>query len=93
VRQSNVRPAPLAPANSAPGERSEQEQLEAPSSATPPSSTAYGSLPAREILTILPSLSHEDLRVLRAHEAGHAARATVLRGIDRLLGAPATSAR
>jgi UDP-glucose 4-epimerase len=93
VRQSNVRPAPLAPANSAPGERSEQEQLEAPSSAMPPSSTAYGSLPAREILTILPSLSHEDLRVLRAHEAGHAARATVLRGIDRLLGAPATSAR
>jgi UDP-glucose 4-epimerase len=93
VRQSNVRPAPLPPSNSAPGARSEREQLEAPSSATPPSSTAYGSLPAREILTILPSLSHEDLRVLREHEIHHAARATVLRGIDRLLGAPATSAR
>jgi UDP-glucose 4-epimerase len=93
VRQSNVRPSPLPPANSAPGERFEHEQLEAPSSATPPASTAYGSLPAREILTILPSLSHEDLRALRAHEAGHAARATVLRGIDRLLGAPAASAR
>jgi UDP-glucose 4-epimerase len=93
VRQSNVRPSPLPPANSAPGERSDQEQLEAPSSATPPASTAYGSLPAREILTILPSLSHEDLRALRAHEAGHAARATVLRGIDRLLGAPTASAR
>jgi UDP-glucose 4-epimerase len=92
VRQPNVRPSPLPPANSAPGERSEQEQLEGPSSATPPASTAYGSLPAREILTILPSLSHEDLRTLRAHEAHHAARATVLRGIDRLLGAPAPSA-
>jgi UDP-glucose 4-epimerase len=92
VRQSNVRPASLPPSNSAPGARPESEQLEAPSSATSPSSTAYGSLPAREILTILPSLSHEDLRVLRAHEAAHAARATVLRGIDRLLGAPATSA-
>jgi UDP-glucose 4-epimerase len=94
VRQSNVRPAPLPPANSAPGARSEQDHLETPSSsATPPASTAYGSLPAREILTILPSLSHEDLRVLREHEIHHAARATVLRGIDRLLGAPATSAR
>ncbi len=93
VRQPNVRPSPLPPANSAPGERSEQEQLEVSSSATPPASTAYGSLPAREILTILPSLSHEDLRALRAHEANHAARATVLRGIDRLLGAPAASAR
>ncbi len=93
VRQSNVRPAPLPPANSAPGARSEQDRLGAPSSATPPSSTAYSSLPAREILTILPSLSHEDLRVLREHELHHAARATVLRGIDRLLGAPATSAR
>jgi UDP-glucose 4-epimerase len=89
VRQSNVRPAPIAPANSAPGARAGAEQLDAP----PPSSTAYGSLPAREILAILPSLSHEDLRVLRAHEAGHAARATVLRGIDRLLEAPPTSAR
>jgi UDP-glucose 4-epimerase len=93
VRQPNVRPAPLPPVNSAPGERTEQEQLEAPASAAPPpSTTAYGSLPAREILTILPSLRHEDLRALRAHEAGHAARATVLRGIDRLLGAPAASA-
>lgn len=93
VRQSNVRPSPLPPANSAPREHPEQEQLEAASSATPPASTAYGSLPAREILTILPSLSHEDLRALRAHEASNAARATVLRGIDRLLGAPAASAR
>jgi UDP-glucose 4-epimerase len=93
VRQSNVRPAPLPPANSAPGERSEQEQLEAAAPEPPPSTTAYGSLPAREILAILPSLSHEDLRALREHEVHHAARATVLRGIDRLLGAPATSAR
>jgi UDP-glucose 4-epimerase len=93
VRQSNVRPSPLPPANSAPREHPQQERLEVTSSATPPASTAYGSLPAREILTILPSLSHEDLRALRAHEVGHAARATVLRGIDRLLGAPATSAR
>ncbi|HEV7492961.1 NAD-dependent epimerase/dehydratase family protein [Baekduia sp.] len=94
VRQSNVRPAPLPPANSAPREHPEQEQLAAPApAATPPSTTAYGSLPAREILSILPSLSHEDLRALREHETHNAARATVLRGIDRLLGAPATSAR
>jgi UDP-glucose 4-epimerase len=94
VRQPNARPAAPAPANSAPGERSEPGQLgAAPAPAPPrPASTAYGSLPAREILTILPSLSHEDLRALREHEAGHAARATVLRSIDRLLGAPATSA-
>ncbi len=93
MRQPNVRPSPLAPANSAPREHSEQEQLEAASSATPPASTAYGSLPAKEILAVLPSLSQDDLRALRDHEATHAARQTVLRGIDRLLGAPQASAR
>jgi UDP-glucose 4-epimerase len=89
VRQPNLRPAEPAPANSAPGERPEPGQLPA---APRPAPTAYGSLPAREILTILPSLSHDDLRALREHEAASAGRATVLRGIDRLLGAPAASA-
>jgi UDP-glucose 4-epimerase len=94
VRQPNARPVAPAPANSAPRERSESGRLDAALAPAPPrpATTAYGSLPAREILTILPSLSHEDLRALREHEAGHAARATVLRAIDRLLGAPATSA-
>jgi UDP-glucose 4-epimerase len=93
VRQPNARPITPPPANSAPGERSEPGRLDAaPAPPRPAATTAYGSLPAREILTILPSLSHEDLRALREHEAGHAARATVLRSIDRLLSAPATSA-
>jgi len=38
-------------------------------------------------------LGHDDLRALRDHEAANAARQTVLRGIDRLLDAPQTSAR
>jgi UDP-glucose 4-epimerase len=91
VRQPNVRPAEPA-ANSAPGERSEPERLQAPAAARA-ATTAYGSLPAREILRILPSLRHEDLRALRDHEVANAARATVLRSIDRLLGAHAASAR
>ncbi|MCW2995211.1 MAG: hypothetical protein JWQ18_2706, partial [Conexibacter sp.] len=66
------------------------DQLEAPP--RPPAPTAYGSLPAREILAMLPSLSHEDLRTLREHEAANARRTTVLRSIDRLLAAPVTSA-
>ncbi|MCW2983220.1 MAG: hypothetical protein JWR63_790, partial [Conexibacter sp.] len=57
----------------------------------PPAPTAYSSLPAREILAVLPSLGPEDLRALRDHEAANAARATVLKGIDRLLATPATS--
>ena len=95
VRQPNVRPAELAPANSAPGERAVGDG--APDDDTPAapvaSATPYGALPAREILTILPSLSADDLRALRAHEVANAGRQTVLRGIDRLLGEPATSAR
>jgi len=95
VRQPNARPAPLAPANSAPrarlaGEQQEREQLAPPP--RPPATTAYGSLPAREILAMLPSLSHEDLRALREHEAANAGRSTVLRSIDRLLSAQPTSA-
>lgn len=45
----------------------------------------YASLTAKEILTLLPSLSREDLVALRAHEAASAKRQSVLRGIDRLL--------
>jgi hypothetical protein len=41
---------------------------------------------------VLPSLSREDLQALRAHEASHARRATVLKGIDRLIGGAAASA-
>jgi UDP-glucose 4-epimerase len=92
VHQANARPQ-LAPANSAPRARlstlqqvgsAEPDQREAPS-------TPYASLPAREILSVLPSLSREDLETLRAHEAAHARRATVLKGIDRLLGTAAAS--
>ena len=51
------RPRQLPPANSAPRARRRAGAARAPSSATPPASTAYGSLPAREILAILPSLA------------------------------------
>jgi UDP-glucose 4-epimerase len=59
----------LAPANSAPRPRGD----------------TYSGLTAKEILALLPSLSSEDLAALRAHEAEHARRQSVLRGIDRLL--------
>jgi UDP-glucose 4-epimerase len=79
VRHAKLRPQ-LTPTNSAPG-----------TSRTEP--TAYGALTAKEILALLPSLGPEDLRALREHEAQHAKRAGVLRGIDRLLAAHDTSAR
>jgi UDP-glucose 4-epimerase len=88
VHQANVRPQ-LAPANSAPRARlaTIQQTGEEPAPTTP-----YASLPAREILAVLPSLSRDDLLALREHEAANAQRATVLRGIDRLLGDRAPSA-
>jgi UDP-glucose 4-epimerase len=92
VHQANARPQ-LAPANSAP--RARLATLQQVGSAEPAErdapSTPYASLPAREILSVLPSLSREDLETLRAHEAAHARRATVLKGIDRLLGTAAAS--
>jgi UDP-glucose 4-epimerase len=90
VHQANARPQ-LAPANSAPRARlaTVQQTGGEPAAATTP----YASLPAREILAVLPSLGREDLLALRDHEAANAGRATVLRGIDRLLADPATSAR
>jgi UDP-glucose 4-epimerase len=72
VRQPNVRPS-LPRANTAPVQR----PLADPS--------GVSALTAREILTLLPSLTPEDLRALRAHEAAHAQRASVLAAIDRLL--------
>jgi UDP-glucose 4-epimerase len=97
VRQANARPQ-LGPSNSAPRSRVADEQAggggdgdAAPAPAAP--KTPYASLPAREILSILPSLSHDDLRALRDHEAAHAGRQTVLKGIDRLLGTAQASAR
>jgi UDP-glucose 4-epimerase len=89
VHQANARPQ-LAPANSAPRARlaTVQQTGEEPAATTP-----YGSLPAREILAVLPSLGREDLLALREHEAANARRATVLRGIDRLLAEPEASAR
>jgi UDP-glucose 4-epimerase len=71
VRQANARPA-LAPANTAPRERRAGPDT-------------YSGMTAREILALLPSLGAEDLAALRAHEAAHARRQSVLRGIDRLL--------
>jgi UDP-glucose 4-epimerase len=59
----------IAPANSAPRRRGD----------------TYSGMTAKDILTLLPSLSAEDLTALRAHEAEHARRQSVLRGIDRLL--------
>ncbi|HEY6759172.1 MAG TPA: NAD-dependent epimerase/dehydratase family protein [Baekduia sp.] len=89
VHQANARPA-LAPANSAPRARLATAQQ---TGEDPPPATPYASLPAREILAVLPSLTPEDLTKLRDHEAANARRATVLNGIDRLLGATSTSAR
>lgn len=45
----------------------------------------YAALTAREILSLLPSLSAADLRALRAHEAATAQRRSVLGAIDRIL--------
>jgi UDP-glucose 4-epimerase len=59
----------IAPANSAPRRRGD----------------TYSGMTAKDILALLPSLSAEDLTALRAHEAEHARRQSVLRGIDRLL--------
>jgi UDP-glucose 4-epimerase len=42
---------------------------------------------------VLPSLTDDDLRRLRDHEAANARRQTVLRGIDRLLNGASASAR
>jgi UDP-glucose 4-epimerase len=90
VRQANARPK-LAPANVAP--RPHDHDGAAPSSPRRPPATAYGSLTAREILTLLPSLSATDLQALRDHEVEHGQRATVLRSIDRLLSGRQMSAR
>jgi UDP-glucose 4-epimerase len=91
VRQANARPQ-LAPANSAPRSRANLETAQQTTGA-PKAETPYASLPAREILAVLPSLGQEDLKKLRDHEAANAARSTVLAGIDRLLERQATSAR
>jgi UDP-glucose 4-epimerase len=88
VHQANARPQ-LTPANSAPRARlaTIQQAHDEPATSTP-----YASLPAREILAVLPSLGQEDLKKLRDHEAANAGRTTVLNGIDRLLESSATSA-
>lgn len=85
VRQANARPQ-LAPTNSAPRSRLAEKHAGSEAGAAAPATTPYASLPAKEILAILPSLSRDDLRALREHEAAHTGRTTVLRGIDRLLG-------
>jgi UDP-glucose 4-epimerase len=82
VRRPNAPPV-LAPANSAPRARRADDD-------------SYSGLKAREILALLPSLGPDDLAALREHEATHARRQSVLRGIDRLLEAsepPAGSAQ
>jgi UDP-glucose 4-epimerase len=91
VHQANARPQ-LAPANSAPRARLATVQQVGGADERAPATTPYASLPAREILAVLPSLSQEDLKKLRDHEVANAGRTTVLNGIDRLLGTPATSA-
>ena len=79
VRQANARPL-LGPSNSAPRSRRA-------------ATGGYSELRAKDILALLPSLSREDLAALREHEAAHAQRQSILRGIDRLLATPETSAR
>jgi UDP-glucose 4-epimerase len=79
VRQGNVGPQPPVP-----------ETGDRPTRRGEP--VSYGSLTAKEILALLPSLDPDDLRALRDHEAQHARRAGVLRGIDRLLPGTETSA-
>jgi UDP-glucose 4-epimerase len=95
VHQPNTRPQ-LAPENSAPRPRAEGEpapaELTDGMAAASPPPTPYAALPAREILAVLPSLTDDDLRRLREHEAANARRQTVLRGIDRLLGSASASA-
>ncbi|MBC7238160.1 MAG: hypothetical protein H5T69_20135 [Chloroflexi bacterium] len=46
----------------------------------------YDQLSAKEILSRLPELSEEQLRVLREYELANARRTTVLKAIDRQLG-------
>jgi UDP-glucose 4-epimerase len=75
VRQANARPA-LPPENTAPGVRR---------------GGGYDGLTAKEILALLPSLERADLERLRDHEAAHAKRQSVLRGIERLLERQETS--
>jgi UDP-glucose 4-epimerase len=79
VRQANARPQ-LPPTNTAPRSRRAGDE-------------GYSGLSARDILALLPSLSHDDLERLREHEAAHANRQTVLRGIDRLLERESASVR
>jgi hypothetical protein len=93
VRQASARPQ-LAPANIAPGSHDDADPRAddaAPERA--PAPTSYGSLTARELLGLLPSLGPADLQALRDLEAEHGRRASVLRGIDRLLAGHETSAR
>jgi UDP-glucose 4-epimerase len=91
VHQANARPQ-LAPANSAPRARLATVQQARATDQQAPATTPYATLPAREILAVLPSLGQEDLQKLRDHEAAHARRTTVLAGIERLLNASASSA-
>ena len=96
VHQPNTRPQ-LTPENSAPRSRAAAppataELTDGTAAAAAPAPTPYAALPAREILAVLPSLSAEDLRALREHEAANARRQTVLRGIDRLLDRASASA-
>jgi UDP-glucose 4-epimerase len=92
VRQANARPQ-LAPANTAPGAHDAvPEARDEDGPERPKAPTSYGSLTAREILALLPSLGPADLRALRDLEAEHGRRASVLRGIDRLLAGHETSA-
>jgi UDP-glucose 4-epimerase len=89
VRQANARPLP-APSNSAPRSHLAEGRPAAPAPKRA-TTTSYGALTAKEILAMLPSLGPEDLQALRDHEVEHGRRASVLRGIDRLLAAATPS--
>ncbi len=59
--------------------------------ATPAPPPGYADLTAREVVGLLPSLDSEALGALRDHEAGNAARKSVLTAIDSLLARQAAA--
>ncbi|HSD79150.1 MAG TPA: NAD-dependent epimerase/dehydratase family protein [Solirubrobacteraceae bacterium] len=85
-RSPSVRHAlPAADAAEPPANRPAAGGRAALAAAPRPSGDGYDGLRADEVIALLPSLDPDGLRALRAHEAAHLARKTVLAAIDRLL--------
>lgn len=71
--------------NLAAGERPPDQE------AAPAPPAGYSDLHAKEVIALLPSLEAPALEAIRAHEAAHDARKTVLAAMDRLLARPVTA--